>query len=87
MKDGDIHKNGIESLWSMIKRAHKGTFQKFSPKHLDRCVQEFAGRHNLREQDTDEQIASLRAGMDSKRLRYKDLIEHRGLSSGLRQFA
>ena len=35
----------------MLKRAHKGTFHKLSPKHLDRYVQEFAGRHNLRERD------------------------------------
>ena len=25
---GDVHTNGIESLWSMLKRAHKGTFHK-----------------------------------------------------------
>ena len=31
---GDVHTNGIESLWSMLKRAHKGTFHKLSPKHL-----------------------------------------------------
>ncbi len=71
---GDVHTNGIESLWSMVKRAHKGTFHKLSPKHLDRYVQEFAGRHNMREQDTAEQIATFRSGMDQKRLRYADLI-------------
>ena len=27
----------------MLKRAHKGTFHKISPKHLDRYVTEFAG--------------------------------------------
>ena len=81
---GDVHTNGIESLWSMLKRAHNGTFHKLSPKHLDRYVQEFAGRHNMREQDTGEQIGSLRAGMDSKRLRYKDLIAKTELSSGAR---
>ena len=43
------HTNGIESFWSMLKRAHKGTFHKISPKHLDRYVQEFAGRHNIRQ--------------------------------------
>ena len=58
----------------MLKRAHTGTFHKLSPKHLDRYVQEFAGRHNMREQDTAEQIASIRRGMESKRLRYTDLI-------------
>ena len=33
---GDIHTNGIESFWSMLKRAHKGTFHRLSPKHLHR---------------------------------------------------
>ena len=41
------HTNGIESFWSMLKRAHKGTFHKLSPKHLQRYVNEFAGKHNL----------------------------------------
>ena len=81
---GDVHTNGIESLWSMIKRAHKGTFHKLSPKHLDRYVQEFAGRHNLREQDTIDQIKSVRNGMEGKRLRYRQLIAANGLDSGAR---
>ena len=81
---GDIHTNGIESLWSMLKRAHKGTFHKLSPKHLDRYVQEFAGRQNLREQDTIEQLAALSEGMDGKRLRYRTLIAENGLESGAR---
>ena len=81
---GDVHTNGIESLWSMLKRAHKGTFHKLSPKHLDRYVQEFAGRHNIREQDTVEQIASIQNGMEGKRLRYRQLIANNGLPSGAR---
>ena len=81
---GDCHTNGIESLWSMLKRAHKGTFHKLSPKHLDRYVQEFAGRHNVREQDTIEQMGSLHRGMEGKRLRYRQLIARNGLSSGAR---
>ena len=84
---GDVHTNGIESLWSMIKRAHKGTFHKLSPKHLDRYVQEFAGRHNIREQDTIKQIASISTGMDRKRLRYRELIADTGLDSGARATA
>ena len=71
---GDVHTNGIESLWSMLKRAHKGTFHKISPKHLDRYVQEFAGRHNVRESDTIDQMSAMVDGMERKRLRYKDLI-------------
>ena len=81
---GDIHTNGIESLWSMLKRAHKGTFHKLSPKHLDRYVQEFAGKHNLREHDTIDQLTALSGGMDGKRLRYRTLIAENGLASGAR---
>lgn len=84
---GEVHTNGIESLWSMLKRAHKGTFHKFSPKHLDRYVQEFAGRHNVREQDTLEQIGSLRRGMVGKRLTYQALIKGNGRKSGARAVA
>ena len=31
------HTNGMESFWSMLKRAHMGTFHKLSPKHLAGC--------------------------------------------------
>ena len=35
---GPAHTNGIESSWSMLKRAHKGTFHQISSKHLQRYV-------------------------------------------------
>ena len=31
---GMAHTNGIESFWSMLKRAHKGVYHKISAKHL-----------------------------------------------------
>ena len=35
--DGEkIHTNGIESFRRMLKRAHKGTLHRLSPKHLQR---------------------------------------------------
>ena len=78
---GDVHVNGIESFWSMLKRAYKGTFHKLSPKHLDRYVQEFVGRHNLREKDTLDIMAAIVDDMRGKRLKYKDLIADNGLES------
>ena len=83
--DGMAHTNGIESFWSMLKRAHKGTFHKLSPKHLDRYVGEFVGRHNVRELDTLDQMSAVVKGMDRKRLRYDDLITDNGLDSGARR--
>ena len=32
--DGMAHTNGIESFWSMLKRAHKGTFHKISARSI-----------------------------------------------------
>ena len=55
---GDVHTNGMESFWSMLKRAHKGTFHKMSPKHLDRYVTEFESRHNFRDDDTIDQMGA-----------------------------
>ena len=68
------HTNGMESFWSMLKRAHKGTFHKISPKHLQRYVNEFAGRHGIREKDTIDQMNAVIAGMVGRRLLYRELV-------------
>ena len=71
---GQVHTQGIESFWSTLKRAHKGTFHRLSPKHLHRYVDEFSGRHNMREMDTLEQMASIADRMENAQLRYKELV-------------
>ena len=70
---GKVHTNGIESFWSMLKRAHMGTFHKLSPKHLHRYVTEFAGRKNVRNEDTITQLVSLARGLDGKLMPWKIL--------------
>ena len=81
---GMAHTNGVESFWAMLERAHKGTFHKMSPKHLDRYVTEFAGKHNIRDMDTPDQMRNLVERMDGKRIKYRDLIKDNGLDSGAR---
>ena len=81
---GQAHTNGIESFWAMLKRAHMGTFHKISPKHLNRYVQEFAGKHNVRGSDTLAQMATVVAGLVGRRLMYRDLTADNGLPSGAR---
>ena len=79
-----VHTNGVESFWSTLKRAHKGVFHKISPKHLNRYVQGFVGKHNARDADTLAQMTFLVVGLVGKRLMYRDLIAENGLSSGAR---
>ena len=78
------HTNGIESFWAMLKRAHKGTFHKISPKHLQRYVHEFAGKHNIRDSGTIAQMRDTAAGLVGRNLLYRDLIASNGLASGAR---
>ena len=55
-----------------------------SNKHLDRYVREFAGRHNLREANTLEQMACISKGLLGKRLQYQELTAPNGLPSSAR---
>ena len=71
---GDVHTNGIESHWAMLKRGLVGTYHQISVKHIDRYAAEFEGRHNVRKHDTKDQLAVLIRRMDGRRLRYEDLI-------------
>ena len=80
--NGMAHTNGIESFWSMLKRAHKGTFHKISPKHLNRYVSEFSGRHNIRDSGTLVQMRDTVARLVGRNLLYRDLVSDNGLSSG-----
>ena len=71
---GDVGTQGIESFWSMFKRGYHGTYHHMSPKHLQRYVNEFSGRHNARDADTADQMNGMAQGMVGKRLTYRDLV-------------
>ncbi len=62
----------------MLKRAHDGTFHKMSPKHLQRYVSEFAGKHNIRDSGTLAQIGDTVAGLVGRNLLYRNLIADMG---------
>jgi len=46
--DGQIHTNGIENFWSLLKRGIKGTYVSVEPFHLFRYLDEQSFRFNTR---------------------------------------
>lgn len=46
--DGDCHVNGLEGVWSMLKRSINGTHIHVSPQHMNKYLVEFEYRYNLR---------------------------------------
>lgn len=71
--NGMVHTNGIGSFWSLLKRGYYGTYHQMSRWQLQRYVNEFAGRHNVRSLDTVDQMERCAAGLVGKRLTYKML--------------
>ena len=69
--NGDIHVNGMENFWSMMKRGYKGIYHRMSPKYLQRYVNEFAGRLNIRALDTLQKTTIVSQGLFGKRLKRK----------------
>ena len=48
---GNVHTNGIEGVWSLLKRSIFGSYHRVSKKHLDRYLDEFQFRFNNRKNE------------------------------------
>ena len=70
----DVHTNGIESFWALLKRAYMGVYHWWSPKHAHRYVDECSGRYNTRGMSTIDRLGALFDGMQGKRLTWKELV-------------
>ena len=71
---GMAHTNGMESYWAGLKRGYDGVYHHMSPKHLNRYIDEFEGRHNSRPLDTADQMSAIARQSQGKQLRYQDLV-------------
>ena len=80
---GDVHTNGIEAVWAVLKRSIHATWHHVSPKHLEKYVNEAAFRLNEGncEVDTIERMEALVKQMDGARLPWRDLIADNGKSN------
>lgn len=56
--DGQIHTNGCEHFWSLLKRAIRGTYVSVEPFHLFRYLDEQSFRFNNRKLTDAERFAS-----------------------------
>jgi transposase-like protein len=72
--DGQVHTNGLENFWSLLKRGLKGTYISVEPFHLFRYLDEQVFRYNFRKLPNDgarfEHVASHILG---KRLTYAEV--------------
>jgi transposase-like protein len=72
--DGQVHTNGCENFWSLLKRALKGTYVAVEPFHLFRYLDEQAFRFNLRASTDAERFVDALRGIVGRRLTYAGLI-------------
>lgn len=71
---GQVHTQGIENFWSLLKRGLNGTYVAVEPFHLDRYADEQAFRYNNRKGKNDADRFKLALSQVSgKRLTYAEL--------------
>jgi transposase-like protein len=81
---GNVHTQGIENFWSLLKRGLKGTYVAVEPFHLDRYLDEQVFRFNNRAtrdnplNDADRFLLAL-SQISGKRLTYAELTGKAGV--------
>jgi transposase-like protein len=76
---GNVHTNGLENFWSLLKRTIRGTYVSVEPFHLFRYLDEQAFRFNERENTDSGRFLKGIIGVIGKRLQFSKLI---GLNGG-----
>ena len=71
--DGQIHANGCENFWSLLKRALKGSYVSVEPFHLFRYLDEQAFRFNRRKLTDAARFALTAGAVFGKRLTFASL--------------
>lgn len=71
---GQVHVNGMENFWSLLKRSLRGTYVAVEPFHLSRYVDEQVFRFNHRKNVSDTARFALAMGrIGGRRLTYAEL--------------
>ena len=81
--DGQVHTNGIENFWSLLKRTLRGTYVAVEPFHMERYLDEQIFRFNNRATkdnpltDADRFVLAL-SQVSNRRLTFKELTGKSG---------
>jgi hypothetical protein len=79
---GNIHTNGLENFWALLKRGLSGTYVSVEPFHLFRYVDEQAFRYNHRKEMNDgDRFSAVMNQIVARRLTYKELTGKEGETS------
>ena len=71
---GNVHTQGIENFWSLLKRGLNGTYVAVEPYHMDRYLDEAMFRFNNRINHTDSsRFVQALSQVVNRRLTYKEL--------------
>ena len=71
---GNVHTNGIENFWSLLKRTIGSTYVSVEPFHLFRYLDEQAFRFNRRKGTDSDRFFEVLSTVVGKRLEYRQLI-------------
>lgn len=71
---GNVHTNGIENFWSLLKRMIRGTYVSVEPFHLFRYLDEQSFRFNTRKGTDADRFVKAAAALTGKRLTFDELI-------------
>jgi transposase-like protein len=83
--DGQVHTNGMENFWSLLKRGLKGTYVSVEPFHLFRYIDEQVFRYNNRKKPMDDfaRFQNVTSQILGKRLTYAEVTGKVGTTDSL----
>jgi transposase-like protein len=78
---GEVHTNGLENFWSLVKRGLKGTYISVEPFHLFRYLDEQVFRYNNRKMNDGDRFNIVVREIVGKRLTWDQLTGKVDLSA------
>jgi transposase-like protein len=71
--EGQVHTNGLENFWSLLKRTLSGTYVSVEPFHLHRYLSEQSFRFNERRVKDADRFETVLSNVTGRRLTYAKL--------------